>query len=73
MIEEIDALVGVMLCRLDTLGIIKNTLDVFNADRGEMLGANCVTTSERDSGGGSGQLWAEKDRKSTRLNSSHVD
>ena len=59
MIEEIDALVGVMLRRLDTLGITKNTLDVFNADHGEMFGANWVTTTERDSGGGSGQLWAE--------------
>ena len=42
MIEGIeDALVGFMLCRLDTQGIAKNILVVFTADHGAMLGAHC--------------------------------
>jgi arylsulfatase A-like enzyme len=41
MVEEIDTLVGIMLDRLDELGIADNTLVVFTSDHGEMLGAHC--------------------------------
>jgi hypothetical protein len=41
MVEEIDTLVGIMLDRLDELGIAENTLVVFTSDHGEMLGAHC--------------------------------
>ncbi|KAI2488781.1 arylsulfatase [Fragilaria crotonensis] len=41
MVEEIDTLVGIMLDRLDELGIANNTLVVFTSDHGEMLGAHC--------------------------------
>jgi arylsulfatase A-like enzyme len=41
LVEEIDTLVGIMLERLDKLGIANNTLVVFTSDHGEMLGAHC--------------------------------
>jgi arylsulfatase A-like enzyme len=42
LVEEIDTLVGIMLDRLDELGIADNTLVVFTSDHGEMLGAHCT-------------------------------
>ena len=42
LVEEIDTLVGIMLDRLDELGIANNTLVVFTSDHGEMLGAHCT-------------------------------
>lgn len=41
MVEEIDDLVGIMLKRLDDLGIADNTVVVFTSDHGEMLGSHC--------------------------------
>ena len=42
LVEEIDTLVGIMLSRLDTLGLTNTTLVVFTSDHGEMLGAHCL-------------------------------
>ena len=41
MVEEIDTFIGIILDRLDELGIANNTLVVFTSDHGEMLGAHC--------------------------------
>lgn len=42
LVEEIDALVGIMLDRLDELGIADNTMVIYTSDHGEALGANCL-------------------------------
>jgi arylsulfatase A-like enzyme len=41
MIEQIDTLIGIMLDRLDKLGLTNKTLVIFTSDHGEMLGAHC--------------------------------
>ncbi len=40
LVKEIDDWVGVILDRLDELGLSENTLVIFNSDHGEMLGAH---------------------------------
>jgi arylsulfatase A-like enzyme len=42
LVEEIDTLVGIMLDRVEELGIADNTMVVFTSDHGEMLGAHCM-------------------------------
>lgn len=42
LVEEIDDLVGIMLDRLEELGIADDTMVVFTSDHGEMLGAHCM-------------------------------
>lgn len=42
LVEEIDTLIGVMLDRLEELGIADNTMVIFTSDHGEMLGAHCM-------------------------------
>jgi arylsulfatase A-like enzyme len=42
LVEQIDALVGIMLNRLEQLSIGNNTLVIFTSDHGEMLGSHCL-------------------------------
>lgn len=57
MVESMDDAVGIVLDRIDQLGLAENTIVVFTSDNGGVSAGDCKSTSNLPLRGGKGRQW----------------